>query len=180
MVKNELRTRYKKIRNEILNKEIKSNVITDKILDLDEYKSSNVICIYVSFSSEVITYNLIKKSLELGKTVAVPKIGNSNIMDFFIINSLDEFDSVNSLGIKEPKNNKKIDKNDIDLIIVPGICFDRNKNRVGFGKGYYDKYLCNLPDKTIKLGICFNEQILENEYIPCNKFDIKMDMIIFD
>ena len=64
----------------------------------------------------------------------------------------------------------------IDLIIVPGICFDKANNRLGFGKGYYDKYLANKNIK--KFGICFKEQLLDD--IPTDNNDIKMDLIITD
>ena len=66
------------------------------------------------------------------------------------------------------------DKNKIDLFLVPGVSFDVNGNRMGFGKGYYDRYLSNLD--VYKIGICFEEQISES--IPTDKYDVKMNEII--
>ena len=68
-------------------------------------------------------------------------------------------------------------KNDIDLVIVPGVCFDKEKNRIGFGKGYYDRFLQNANINTI--GICFEEQIVENR-IPITEYDVKIKKIITD
>ena len=67
--------------------------------------------------------------------------------------------------------------NDIDLMIIPGVCFDREKNRLGFGKGYYDRYLNN---NVKKMAICFEKQVLDKELLPVDRYDKKMDIIITD
>ena len=75
----------------------------------------------------------------------------------------------------EPMYNKdNIYKGKIDLIIVPGVGFDQNNNRLGYGKGFYDHFLKNK--NIFKIGICFKEQLLDE--IPVNEYDIKMDLII--
>ncbi len=176
--KKKLRSKYKEIRRNVLDKKIKSEIISKKIIGDQSYKNSNIIAIYNSFGDEVDTSTIIKKSLELGKIIAIPKVFLDNTMLFYRITDFNNLVK-NNYGIKEPNgiNVDLISKENIDLFIVPGICFDKKRNRVGFGKGYYDKYLVNT--NSLKIGICFDEQIL-SDYIKAEKTDVKMDVVITD
>lgn len=171
MNKIELRNKYKLIRKNISNKEEKSDIIINKILNLKEYKSAKTVALYYSLIDEVNTLKLIEKSLK-EKITLLPRVINDNEMTFFLIENINDLE-VGSFNIKEPTTN--IEMNNIDLMIIPGICFDKNRNRIGFGKGYYDKYLCNHD--IYKIGICFDEQIFP-KMIESNINDIKMDLII--
>lgn len=168
---------YKNVRKKIVNKEEKSDIIFNNIIKTDEYKNSNVIGIYKSLLNEVNTDKLINYSLINKKIVCLPKVEGNN-MNFYRINYINEPLVKSSFNVFEPlsKDVNRIDKDLIDLIIIPGICFDSNFNRLGFGKGYYDKYLENTNIK--KIGICFNEQITND--LPTNEYDEKMDIIITD
>jgi len=179
MNKKEIRGEFKRIRENIKNKEIKSRIICDKILESEFYKKSKVIGLYSSFFSEVDTLRLIETALKDGKIVALPKVCDKELK-FYRISKIEDLISGGAFGIKEPKKNIEnlIAKNNIDLIIVPGICFDKAKNRIGFGKGYYDRYLAN-ENNIIKIGICFDEQVREED-IPVGDFDIRMDIVITD
>lgn len=174
MTKEELRTEYKNIRNNINDKKNKSQKIIKKLIKTKEYQESNTIALYSSIASEVETKELIKVSLK-DKLVVLPKIKENNTMEFFKINNLEDL-IIGKFNIKEPRveNKKPIKKEEIDLMIIPGICFDKSKNRIGYGKGYYDKYLAN--SKIKKIGICYEEQITEK--IESNNKDIKMDYLI--
>ena len=178
MNKEIIRKEFKAIRNNIENKRAKSKLITEKLLNLSEVKVAKLIGIYMSFSSEVDTKDLIEQLLMLGKNIVIPRVYNNIEMEFYKVNSINDLKNKNILGILEPENNKenKASKDDIDLMIIPGICFDLEKNRVGFGKGYYDRYLKNSNIK--KIGICFDEQLLTGDTIATNKYDIKMDKIV--
>ncbi len=169
MNKDELRKLMINKRKDILNKKELSTIIVDKLMNLDIYKKSRVIAIYNSLSSEVDTSYLINESLK-EKIVLLPRIINHEMV--FIIISKDTLYEKSRIGVMEPIGN--IYDGIIDLIIVPGIAFDKNLNRLGFGKGYYDKYLSN--NDIYKIGLCFDEQIVES--VPVNELDIKMDMII--
>ena len=177
--KYELRLNYKKIRENIENKELKSIEIKNKIIALDEYKKAKVVAIYNNFSTEVSTKDIINEALENQKIVCLPKIKNGE-MKFYKINSLETDLIKNKFGIKEPIENKEnfIDKEMIDIAIIPGLCFDTQNNRLGFGRGYYDKYLENT--NIYKVGVGFNEQVLQKSLIPVVETDIKMDKIITD
>ena len=177
--KEELRKKYILVRNEIRNKKEKSKIITDRIKMDKAYKEAKVIALYKSFSSEVDTTELINYSIDMNKTVALPKVVGDELV-FYKINSLEDSLVKSEFGVEEPVENDTnlIDKTNIDLVIVPGVCFDREKNRLGFGKGFYDKFLSNTEAKTI--AICFNEQILDKQLLPITSNDIKMQQIITD
>lgn len=173
-----LRKEYLTIRKSIPNKNNKSDIIFNKLISLPIYKKSKTIALYYNLPSEVDTKKLIEYSLSNNKSVYLPVVINSYEMEFYKINNINEVTNKTSLGIYEPlKNNNILNKNNIDLIIIPGVCFDTNKNRIGFGSSYYDRYLSNI-NKAKKVAICFEEQILKNCYIKNNYNDIKMDLII--
>lgn len=171
-MKKELRKEILYLRDNLEDRYNKSISIKNKIMDLDVYKNSKVIALYSSMKSEVDTKDLIKESLSLGKSVLLPRIINKNKMIFIEINNDTEYER-NSFGVLEPIG-KEV--SDIDLMIIPGVAFDKFNNRLGYGRGYYDKY---LKDKDIyKIGICFIEQMVDN--IDVEDHDIKMNLIITD
>ncbi len=150
----------------------KSKKIKEKLFNSEEYKKAKTIMLYVSFGSEVDTINIIKESLK-NKTVCVPVIKEDNMIAS-LINNIKELNKKNKYNILEPSKIKKIDKKDIDLVIVPGVVFDKQNHRIGYGKGYYDAFLKGYKGKTI--GLAFNLQILE--IIPKDEWDIRLDKII--
>lgn len=171
MNKSFLRDRYKEVRKNISSKEEKSFAICDELLEMvNQY---DVIALYASMIDEVKTDSVINRLLNLGKVVCLPKIEGEGIR-FYKISSLDEL-VTNRFGIREPKGGTLIEK--IDVVVVPGICFDLYKNRVGFGKAYYDRYLA-IHSNVLKVGICFDEQIVDE--IDTDEYDQKMDIIITD
>lgn len=172
MNKETYRCQYKKIRNEIENRQEKSHRICEKILQHPLYQNSETVAFYASTQSEVDTWELLNKALEDQKRVLLPKV-EGNDMQFYEINSLDELEK-GTMGIYEPIKGKEVQE--IDCMIVPGICFDQRCHRIGYGKGYYDRYLSRCQTKTI--GICFKEQICDE--IKVDNFDIPLDEIISD
>jgi len=180
MNKKELRKQYLELRKTILNRDSKSKKVTDKIIFFDKYKEAKVIALYNSLEDEVSTQYLIKHSMENNKIVVLPKVINKNEMNFYKITSLDGLER-GAFGIKEPVDDEDnlVRPDGIDLMIVPGVCFDRDKNRIGFGRGYYDTYLFN-ENNILKIGICFDEQLLKDEYIEVEDNDIKMDVVVTD
>lgn len=178
MKKEEMRKVFKRIRVDIKDKEVKSNIVCDKIIKSEFYNKSKVIGLYSSILGEVDTLRLIEESLKDGKIVGLPKVRGKELK-FYRISKIEDLIFGEDFGIKEPKENIEnlIDKNNMDLIIVPGVCFDEVKNRIGFGKGYYDRYLFDAKN-VVKVGICFDEQVLRDSNIPVDRYDVKMDMII--
>ncbi|NMB96270.1 MAG: 5-formyltetrahydrofolate cyclo-ligase [Clostridiaceae bacterium] len=171
--------------------ESKSNIIINRLMSMEVWKKSNVIMSYVNFRNEVITTDFINKSLLEGKRVAVPLVAKLSTRGKAIIpceiKSLDNDLEISNFGILEPKqgSRREIEKKDIDLIIVPGIAFDTNKNRLGFGAGFYDRFLLSIKEEYVKInseadyvtiGIAFEEQMVEA--VPTEAYDIPLDIII--
>ena len=155
-----------------------SEIITEKILSLKEYKEADTILTYVSCRSEVITDDLILAALKDGKKVGVPKV-EGDIMNFYYINSLDELEA-GYFGVREPKTIKSLVSDSSGcLMIVPGLAFDRNLNRIGYGKGFYDKYFQSHKDTPfVKCGIAFDIQLCEK--IEADPYDQPLDMLVTD
>ena len=153
MTKNDLRIFYKDIRERIVDKEYKSKIISLTVFEyVKQYKSVGV---YASMIDEVNTDGLINKMLESGINVFLPKTMDDGL-HFYQIHSLNDLNEIGRYEIREPHAIYPL-KSPLEAIIVPGICFDTEKNRIGHGMGYFDKYLC---DKNIlKIGVCFDELI---------------------
>ena len=173
-MKREIRKKYIDVRKQIINKEEKSKVIVNQIMNHPKYIDANVIACYCSLKDEVCLDELITDAWKNKKIVVVPKV-NGNEMEFYEIKNMDDL-KIQSFGIREPKHDFIFDKHKIDLFFVPGVAFDIYGNRMGFGKGYYDRYLVDLD--AYKIGICFREQL--DDHIPTDEFDIKMNEIIVD
>lgn len=152
----------------------KSNIIINKLLNTKEYKDCHTIFTYVSFNQEVNTRNLIKGNLGQ-KKIAVPKIAD-NKMCFYYINSLDNL-RAGTMGILEPVTKELAIPKEGDLFIVPGLAFDKNKNRIGYGGGYYDKYFWKYKHVNFhKIALAFDFQIIRD--IAIDEYDVKLDSII--
>jgi 5-formyltetrahydrofolate cyclo-ligase len=178
MNKEELRTEYKIKRanlDETYINEAGHNIFK-QILSLKEYRNSSTLLTYVSTSNEVDTRKLIEFSLAMGKHVAVPKCHKDHTMDFYYIHSFDEL-FLNKFGILEPLvSNNKVTSFTNSVCIIPGITFDEEKNRIGYGKGYYDRFLKDYPNA--KVGLCYQKCLCKN--IAAEPFDIKMDKVVAD
>jgi len=155
----------------------KSKIISDNLLKSDEYKAASAILIYYPFRKEIDTRHIIKDALKKNKKVSLPKISGSEIK-FFFISDLKKDLKPGCFDIVEPDTFHclEADLNSVDLIIVPGLCFDLNFNRIGYGKGFYDKILKKLSKKVNKIALAFDLQILKN--IPAYSHDQKIDIII--
>ena len=171
----------KDIRNQVLAKRMdlsevewasKSANICEKVIAHPMFVTAEEIYCYIDFRNEVGTRKIIEKAWSLGKKVAVPKVTGSS-MEFYCIQSFDEL-SPGSWGIPEP-NPETVACGKNVLVIMPGAVFDANKHRIGYGKGYYDKYLANHFDYQT-LALAFELQMLEN--IPADEHDICPQFIV--
>ena len=173
MNKNELRKEFLIKRNELTSnyREFASHNIIKNIEDNELFKSAKSIFIYVSFGSEVETYTLIKKYINT-KTIYVPKIVD-NDMKLVQINDFDNLIRSN-FGILEPKENIFHDGS-VDLVITPSVVFSKDGFRIGYGKGYYDKFFAKKLHKY-SIGVSF-DKLLQNK-VPTDAHDIAVDYII--
>lgn len=176
MNKEELRKKYKIVRHNLKNKKDQSLSICNSISNHPMYRSANVVALYAHLEDEVDVDSLILLSLKEGKRVCLPKIKDNNHMEFVEITSMVELDTVSKFNIKEPSNNNVVSIEVIDLMICPGIAFDLNNNRIGFGKGYYDEYL-SRKNNIYKIGVTFIECHID-EMVNTTSFDIPMNEVI--
>ncbi len=160
-----------------------SRIIADKLMAADEYVNNSNILIYVSYNQEVRTDDIIRKSIDNGKNVYVPKVFKKasqdktvKYMEFVKIQSMDELEP-GYMGIMEPVSDEH-EVPDGGLMIMPGIAFDNERNRIGYGGGFYDRYLSEHMNDYYKTAICFDYQVVES--IQADEFDIKPDKIITD
>ncbi|MCX7845247.1 MAG: 5-formyltetrahydrofolate cyclo-ligase, partial [Dictyoglomaceae bacterium] len=158
-MKESLRRELIRKRNSIENRERKSYLIYLRLTDLDIWKKAKIIHTYVSFRSEVDTKFIISHALNENKIVLCPIINGRNLL-VGEIKSFNEL-SLGPYGILQPQTPIDFDLEKIDIIVVPGIAFDIKGFRIGYGKGYYDKFLKNLKN-PIKIGLTFDELIIDN------------------
>ncbi len=150
-----------------------SQIICERIMELSEFDSMDNICTYMTINNEVDLSLIMDKSLKSGKNLYLPRVIGDD-MEFF------KFEANTGLkegayGIKEPDSQEILVPNDKTLIIMPGSVYSEDKNRIGYGGGYYDRYLSKHP-QCYKLGVCYDFQLLEQ--IPSEEFDVKPDVII--
>lgn len=170
-MKKELRSFYVKKRRECFSEE-KSITVSKKLIALDEYKEAKNIFCYASYNSEVDTYWLMEKILADGKNLYLPRcITATKEMEVCRVSNLSELQS-GAYGIKEPMGDGV--SVSLDLVIAPMVAFDREKNRLGYGGGYYDRFLAKTD--AVRLGIAFSEQ--ESDKLVKEPTDIPMDIII--
>lgn len=173
MDKRDLRSKYHRQRDEVkaIERDEMSREITERLLSSSVYKNSKSIFCYCSMGSEVNTYGILKAALKDGKKVAVPKVlSDEGIMAAIKIANLNSL-KPGRYNILEPVSNEEA--TDVDLAIVPGLIFNKKGYRVGYGKGFYDRYL--KGKNLLSIGICFEFQITDLDFQ--NEFDIPVNYI---
>lgn len=180
MNKEKIRKKILHKRNELSLVEVKkrSNKIFRRLIATEEFKNAKTIMLYVSKDNEVATRPIIRYTIKNKKSVCVPKIDKINHKLYPIkIKDPDKDLQIGHFGIYEPILNirKIVPMKKIDLIITPGLAFDKNGYRLGWGKGYYDRFLENTKGIP-KIGLAYSFQILPR--LPIDKHDIPLDMVI--
>lgn len=150
----------------------KSETIIAKLEALDVFKQAEVILVYFSHHKEVHTQDFIAKWLD-SKTILLPRLTEGNTFMVHPISSLDELEE-NRFGIPEPAVSE-LDAPRPDLIILPGVAFDRKGNRIGMGSGYYDRFLADKKDIP-RIALAYSQQVLDS--VPRKSYDEPVDVII--
>lgn len=165
-------------RNEINteDKEYLDHRICHRLFQQSFLEKANTVFVYCSYKSEASTYEIIARLFEQGKKVAAPRVAG-NKMDFYLIDSFDCLEK-GYMGISEPKAECAICYPDVnDVILVPGVVFDRRLFRIGYGGGFYDKYLSENK-RAYSVGIAYEFQVIDE--IPIDSWDRGLDLIITD
>ncbi len=172
MDKNALRQEMKQKRREYKEKQSASIKACNHLINTEEYKKAKCVCVYMSAFGEVDTSYIIFDCLKKGKRILLP-VTNIETTTLSLAEFNGEFKK-GAYGINEPETVISAGFDEPDFIVVPGICFDKRGNRIGFGKGYYDRLLAET--KEFKAGLCYDFQVIET--IDSDIHDIKMDAII--
>lgn len=174
-----------KARNAQADKDELSQIICNKFIEQSSYQKSDTIMWYVHCRSEVRTINALKKELNGSKRIVVPfctkDSHQQNKLGLWLLNDLDELIS-GTWDILEPpqerwnETKKTVDPQEIDLIMVPGVAFDRNGGRLGNGAGYYDRLLKGVRAETVLTAVCYESQMCEN--VIMEDHDVVMDYVL--
>ena len=176
ILRKEILTKRKNI--DIVEKEKMDRKISDKFYESKYYREAKKIFIYISYDSEINTKEIINTALKDNKKIYVPRTEfKTKLMDAVEITSLDNLIE-SEYGILEPSlEERHINPNNLDLIVVPGVAFDRYGGRMGYGAGFYDRYFKRISkDRIKKLSLAYDFQILEK--IPMNEQDVPVNYII--
>ena len=153
--------------------------VTEVFCAQDFYRRAKALYAYLTFNEELRTDGLIRRAWADGKRVAVPRVLSKGVMEFYYIDSFEGF-VTSAFGVPEPPEDPErlADEPEV-LLLMPGLAFDRAHNRVGYGGGFYDRYLERLHGsgaRVFKPALAYEFQIVDS--IPANDFDIKVDAVL--
>ena len=176
MDKSELRSRIRALKRQMTEAEIaeKSTSLMDQLLQTDAYRNAKTLYGYVNYNQEVRTLPILEQALQDGKRVAVPKCYGSQ-MRFIYISGLHQL-AKGSFGIPEPIDDGPVGDDPQALVLMPGLAFDPQGHRIGYGGGYYDKFLAAEPDHPT-VALCYDFQILAD--LETEEFDIPVDTVLW-
>ncbi|MDF2908328.1 MAG: hypothetical protein K0R34_3649 [Herbinix sp.] len=186
MTKAAIRREMKIVRSNITESQKKGydELIIHQLLLTEEYRRCKKIFCYVSFGSEINTKPIILQALHEGKVVYIPRVDENHFMEFYRIDDLEGLQP-SCFGVPEPlcdeeKQYRKdiaCEEHDIPLMLLPGLAFDSKGNRIGYGAGYYDRYLRQYHQTHFhKIALCYDFQLIEQ--IEVQEYDIGADVII--
>jgi len=155
----------------------KARVIERKLLRQEVFKKAKTVMFYIAFGGEVDTKSMIKIAKKLGKIIAVPICRKDKIRLKPCL--LDDHAHLRKgpYGVLEPVVEKHIGLEELDVVVVPGVAFDKDGNRLGRGKGCYDRFLNELPRDTATFGLAFDFQILPS--LPIHAHDVGVHKVLF-
>ena len=180
--KNEIREQYKAQRAAMSAEErtVRDNRICELFLSSITYRYARVLLMYAPLGGEIDVMPIAERALADGKTVAFPRCAKQDCtMEYHIVNSIDALTS-GSYGIREPSEDAPIlyaadcTAEDHPVCLIPGLVFDRDGYRVGYGKGYYDRYLNTFHG--VRVGIVYSDCVLGE--IPRGRFDLAVDVLV--
>jgi 5-formyltetrahydrofolate cyclo-ligase len=177
--KTEIRKRLLSLRNSLSEEDITagSGEIVNRLMWIEEIRKAYTVMVYLSFGSEVRTDDLIRWCWGERKQIVVPFCRpESRELKACRIDGFDELET-GHYGIRAPKESllRPVDGGEIEAILVPAVAFDRRGYRIGYGGGYYDRFLPKVP-RAVKIGVAFASQIIEE--IPVDSHDLPVDMIV--
>jgi 5-formyltetrahydrofolate cyclo-ligase len=155
----------------------KSGKIKKKLLNLKSFQKAKTVMFYIALRGEVDTDEMIRAAIELGKIVTVPVcLADRVTIQPCMLGHATRF-RLGPYGVREPVENHPVPPADLDAVIVPGVAFDKKGNRLGRGKGCYDRFLRTLPKEAVSIGVAFDFQVLPS--VPTAEHDETVHKLIF-
>lgn len=154
--------------------EARSAVLAEKFAQSDAYKAAKTIYGYLPYNQEVRTVPMLARALAEGKKVAVPKVYGDE-MKFIYLDDLTHV-AKGYAGIPEPIADEPVAQDETALVLMPGLAFDREGHRIGYGGGFYDKFLAREPHHPT-LALCYDFQM--QEHLETQEFDIPVDTVLW-
>ena len=150
-----------------------SQELGEKFAACPQYINARTVYGYMPYNQEVRTVPMLERALREGKQVAVPKIYGKT-MKFILVTELDQM-ALNEWGIPEPVADGPVADDPTALVLMPGLAFTKNGDRMGYGGGFYDQFLAAEPDHPT-VALCYDFQLVD--YIPTEAFDIPVDLVL--
>lgn len=176
MNKQELRKAIRQRKRAMTPEEIesRSQALCHKFLESDDYQKAKTIYGYLPYNQEVRTVPILEQAIRDGKRVAVPKVYGDDMKFLY----LDDFSKVEKgySGIPEPVDDGPVADDETALVLMPGLAFDPQGHRIGYGGGFYDKFLSREPNHPT-VALCYGFQILPE--LETEEFDIPVDTVIW-
>ena len=179
--KRDLRQRLRKILASIPPDQIqaKSAACCRLLIEQPEYAKAEILMVFLSRPTELDTTPLVLRAWQDRKRVLAPKVSwEQRRMMPVEVRSLTHDLAETSLGIREPLSGVPIPVSMIDLVIVPGLGFDEKGNRLGRGRGFYDRFLAHPQLRAVKCAVAFEEQLCPE--VPCDPLDVGVDIVVTD
>jgi 5-formyltetrahydrofolate cyclo-ligase len=156
--------------------EFRSLILAGRLYETPQYSAAKSVYVYLSFNQEVRTEPIIRRAWADGKRVAVPKVMGDEMV-FIYLDSFDALSPQGAFGILEPASDAPAADDAHALVIVPGLAFDRAGHRVGYGGGYYDRFLARETEHPT-VALCFDFQRVDA--LEAEAHDVPVDQVISD
>jgi len=156
--------------------EARSRMLADRLFATEQYRQCKSLYAYLSFNQEVRTSPIIERAWADGKRVAVPKVIGRGMV-FIWIDSFDNLAPQGAYNITEPIEDGPVADDATALVLMPGLAFDREGRRVGYGGGYYDRFLEKEPDHPL-VALCYDFQLVD--HLEVEAHDVPVDVVITD
>ena len=152
----------------------RSERLAELFLGSETYRNAKTVYGYLPYNQEVRTVPILEQALRDGKKVAVPKI-YGDTMKFLYLDDLSQVEK-NAMGIPEPVADTPVAEDKTALVLMPGVAFTKKGDRIGYGGGFYDRFLAEEPNHPT-LALCYDFQIVE--HLPTEEFDIPVDTVLW-
>lgn len=151
-----------------------AEIVAERLLALPEATSARTVLLFYSFGSEVATGGMAARIRAEGKRLLLPYVEEDG-MEAAEVREDDELIRA-PYGAREPARRVPVDPSEVDLVVAPGLAFDRGGHRLGYGGGFYDRYLARLRPETVRVGIGFAVQVVD--WVPAGPGDQRVDLVV--